>query len=152
MIKPLYPIGRGRRRRKKADTAKRKPLPREVREQMFNRWIIKLRLGAVGVRKKISPELTTDLIGSLSGVIPAKAASYVQKLNSGESFSISILKANITVVPDGFLDKIERKSVERFLKQFVSPSRQVMTFSEFKNWALPEIDFITSGKSAFLSG
>ena len=54
--------------------------------------------------------------------------------------AVAFGKSGFEIVPDGFLTGEERFALQRALSKGIS-KRRVFTFSEFKQWAMKNIDF-----------
>ncbi len=144
MIRPNYPGSGGKKKKsKKSRSVRKKPaLKREQNLFWFKKTVSRIKSDAVKERKRLTLADHGVLIVILSKVIPSKASEYIEKLNSGEIFSVSFSGArNFTVVPDGFLSETERSTIKRTLQKTTDPFRKVVEFSDFEKWALINVDF-----------
>lgn len=126
---------------------KKKPLTDKRKAKIFNSWVKKMKHMAVENRRllKKSPGTTSVLRALISDCLPAvKVEPYIAKINSGEIFSLSLSldpgEPHFTVVPDGFLTGEERFALANKLARD-TPGWRVFAFSEFKQWAIKNIDF-----------
>lgn len=155
LIKPTgrgggrFPGRRLRRFRKQRLTDKQK-------DKVFDKWVGIIRASAVNARVLIAKnqKATNLLKESVSEAIsPVKLDAYIEKRNSGEIFLIAFAvigfnllkpeaaalgRSTVEVVPDGFLTGEERFALQRVRD---IPQRRVLTISEFKQWAMKNVDF-----------
>lgn len=141
------PHGSGGGRRRVPPKPPSKPFSPAEKVKLFGRWVSAMRASSASARKGIaaSPKATMEIEALVSPALPpVKARDYARMLNAGEifSFEISGTAFDFTVVPDGFLSAGESRALQNVLR--ATPglrNRSVLSASEFRDWAMRNLDF-----------
>jgi len=140
------PHGSGGGRRRVMPKPPSKPVSPAERAKLFGRWVSAMRAFVADARKGIAanPKAAPEIERLVSTALPAaKARDYARMLNAGEvfSFEISGTAINFTIVPDGFLSGAESRALQNALRAAGMPTRSVISVSEFREWAMQNVDF-----------
>ena len=144
--------------RRRPEKFRKRILTDKQKGEIFGLWIGIVKTSAVKARgiiaknKKVM-DFHKELVSE--AISPVKLDAYIEKRNSGEIFLIAFAmpgvnflkpeaadfrKFGVEIVPDGFLTSGERFALQRLLSSGIS-KRKVFTISEFKQWAMKNIDF-----------